>query len=90
MELLSMKGAMIRCVRCKGRKKLFKFNGIYNYTNTGGVEIQCPMCLGEGVTKSLEEALEEIKKENNKHKYDKIKEKDFNNGRESREFAEQT
>jgi hypothetical protein len=48
------------------------------------------MCLGAGVTKSLEEALEEIKKENNKHKYDKIKEKDFNNGRESREFAEQT
>lgn len=80
-----MKGAMIRCVRCKGRKKLFKINGIYSYTNTGGVEIQCPMCLGNGFTKSLEEALEEIKKTNEQHKSEKIKEKDFKDGRESRE-----
>lgn len=85
-----MKGAMIRCVRCKGRKKLFKINGIYSYTNTGGVEIQCPMCLGNGVTKSLEEAIAEIKKENTKHKSDKIKGKDFKDGEKSREFAEQT
>jgi phage FluMu protein Com len=83
-----MKGALIRCVRCKGRKKLFKINGIYSYTNTGGVEIQCPMCLGNGSTKSLEEALEEIKKVNEQHKSEKIKEKDFKDGRQSRECAE--
>jgi hypothetical protein len=83
-----MKGAMIRCVRCKGRKKLFKINGIYSYTNTGGVEIQCPMCLGNGSTKSLEEALEEIKKVNEQNKSEKIKEKDFKDGRQSRECAE--
>lgn len=87
-----MKGAMIRCVRCKGRKKLYKINGIYSYTNTGGVEIQCPMCLGTGVTKSLEEALEAVKKEVEKvekgQKYDKIKEKDLKDGERTREFAE--
>jgi hypothetical protein len=80
-----MEGSMIRCLRCKGRKKLFKINGIYNYTNTGGVEIQCPMCLGNGITKSLDEALEEIKKTNEKHQSEKIKEKDFKDGREPRE-----
>lgn len=85
-----MKGAMIRCVRCKGRKKLFKINAIYSYTNTGGVEIQCPMCLGNGVTKSLEEAIEEIKIENKKHKSEKIKERDFKDGEKPREFAGQT
>lgn len=84
-----MKGAMIRCVRCKGRKKVFKINRIYSYTNTGGVEIQCPMCLGNGSIKSLEEAIEEIKKTNEQHKSDKIKGKDLKDGRESREFADQ-
>lgn len=63
-----MQDSMIRCVRCKGRKKMFKVNSIYSEINTGGIEVQCPMCLGNGVTKSLEEALEEIKKENKKHK----------------------
>lgn len=88
-----MKGAMIRCVRCKGRKKLFKINGIYSYTNTGGVEIQCPMCLGNGVTKSLEEATEEIKKEVEKvekgRKSDKTKERDLKDGEKPREYTGQ-
>ena len=83
-----MKGSMIRCVRCKGRKKLFKINGIYSYTNTGGVEIQCPMCLGTGSTKSLEEAIQEMKKENAKHKSDKTKERDFEDGEKPRECAD--
>jgi len=85
-----MKGATIRCVRCKGRKKIFKVNGIYSYTNTGGVEIQCPLCLGNGFTKSLEEAIEEIKKENAKHKSDKIKQRDLKDGEKPRELTEQT
>lgn len=70
-----MKGKTIRCVRCKGRKKLFKVGQVYSYTNTGGVEINCPMCLGEGLTASLSDAIEEVKKLNIKNK----KEKDFHN-----------
>lgn len=72
-----MKDEMIRCVRCKGRKKLFKVGNIYSYTNTGGVEVNCPMCLGEGQTKSLEHAIEDAKKVNIKNNTDKTKGRDF-------------
>lgn len=54
------KGKMIRCVRCKGRKKLFFMNGGYTFANMGGVEKQCPMCLGTGVTKTLADALLDV------------------------------
>lgn len=72
-----MKGSMIRCVRCKGRKKIFKMNGAYSLINTGGVEIECPMCLGNGFTKSLAEALEEIKAKNSSIKGDRTIKRDF-------------
>ena len=63
-----MKGDMIKCVRCEGRKKIYKVNSVYSHVNTGGIEIQCPMCLGNGSIKTLEEAIKDIKKENEKHK----------------------
>lgn len=66
-----MENSKIRCVRCKGRKKLYKINNCYSYTNTGGVEIQCPLCLGTGYTKSLEDAIKEVKQSNIKSKQDK-------------------
>lgn len=49
------------CVRCRGRKKLYKFgpNG-YSTTNTGGALVDCPMCLGEGKMVSLKAALEAL------------------------------
>jgi hypothetical protein len=74
-----MKGSTIRCVRCKGRKKLYKVNGGYTYTNTGGVQMDCPMCLGKGITLSLEEAVKEATKMRNK------KEKDFIDAKAKRE-----
>jgi phage FluMu protein Com len=73
--VFTMTGSNIRCVRCKGRKKLFKMNNGYSYTNTGGVEVKCPLCLGEGFTKPLEQAIEEIKEATSKHKSDKPTEK---------------
>ncbi len=56
-----MKGMMIRCVRCKGRKKMYKMGSAYSHTNSGGEEVTCPMCLGEGSTKSLADAIEALK-----------------------------
>lgn len=78
-----MKGELIKCVRCEGRKKIFKVNSGYSHVNTGGIEIQCPMCLGNGEIKTLEEAIKDIKEENKQHK---IKIKDCKDGKRSREF----
>lgn len=75
-----MKGALVRCVRCKGRKKLFKVAGAYSYVDTGGEKVDCPMCLGSGSTKSLADALEDIKELNSKKKSVDTQEKDFDNG----------
>lgn len=85
-----MEKGHIRCVRCQGRKKLFKINSGYSYTNTGGIEVKCPLCLGEGWTKPLEIAIEEAKQAN--HKHDKSKErssKDAEKNTESRDNYEQ-
>jgi hypothetical protein len=84
-----MKGELIKCVRCNGRKKLFKVNSGYSYTNTGGIEVECPMCMGTGTTKSLSDAIEELKKVNNEDKTEKgkVNKKDFKDektGEESR------
>jgi hypothetical protein len=56
-----MQGDLIRCVRCLGRKKIFKINNGYSHINTGGVEVDCPMCLGNGTIKTFEKALEDAK-----------------------------
>jgi phage FluMu protein Com len=78
--MICTKSSMIRCVRCKGRKKIFKMNGGYTYVNMGGVQVDCPMCLGTGQTKSITEVLEELQKSTPKNKADKTKEKDFKDG----------
>lgn len=80
-ENLGINSVVTRCVRCKGRKKLFKLNSIYSYTNMGGVEVECPMCLGSGYNKPIAEAINEVKDEVEKRyekiKAQKLKEKDF-------------
>lgn len=38
----------VRCMRCKGRKKMYKMGSGYSLVNTGGVIVDCPMCLGQG------------------------------------------
>jgi len=49
----------INCMRCKGRKILYKVGGAYSFLDTGGILVNCPMCSGEGKIKSLEDALNE-------------------------------
>lgn len=49
-----------RCFRCSGRKKIYKTNGGYSSTDTGGVEVTCPLCNGDGVINVP--SLEEIEK----------------------------
>ncbi len=38
-----------RCIRCRGRKKLYKVRGGWCLENSGGVLTDCPMCLGDGL-----------------------------------------
>ncbi len=53
-----MKTDMMRCLRCKGRKKLYKKMNNYSYIDTGGSLVDCPLCLGAGEIKSIENVLE--------------------------------
>ena len=55
---------MMRCLRCKGRKKMFKIGSAYSHLDTGGKEIKCPMCLGEGKVKTLENVIADFKEIN--------------------------
>lgn len=50
------------CIRCKGRKKLYKTGGGWTFENTGGVLTSCPMCNEAGTIPLLENAIEESKK----------------------------
>lgn len=90
--MLCAKGSLIRCVRCKGRKKVFKVNSVYSLVNTGGVQVDCPMCLGTGVNKPILEALLEVTdKKIDKQKSDKIKQKDCKDAeRTTREDVDKT
>jgi len=38
-----------RCIRCHGRKKLYKAMGGWCFDNSGGELKDCPLCLGAGV-----------------------------------------
>jgi hypothetical protein len=76
-----MQGSKIRCVRCKGRKKMFFVNGGYTSVNMGAVEKDCPMCLGEGYIASLKQAIEEITQENSSYN----KRKDLKHAEQAKE-----
>lgn len=52
----------MKCIRCKGRKKIYKIMGGYSYINTGGILSDCPMCLGKGIVKTLEALMEDLNK----------------------------
>lgn len=54
---------MIRCIRCQGRKKLYKMMSGYSFTSCGGELVECPMCLGKGNIKDFNFALDEKEEE---------------------------
>lgn len=63
------------CFRCRGRKKMYKVGGGYTTTDTGGPEVTCPLCDGEG--RIVVPTPEEIKKlEQEANKKDKKKSKE--------------
>ena len=65
---------MQRCVRCNGRKKMYKINSAYSMTNCGGQEVDCPMCLGKGETVTPAIFAEQLKNKS-KENIEKEKEK---------------
>lgn len=44
---------MVLCLRCRGRKKMYKMGSGYSTENTGGPHVNCPLCLGVGKIKKL-------------------------------------
>lgn len=56
----------VPCMRCKGRKKMFKFGSGYSIMNNGGKQVDCPMCLGAGKIKPLSEFQEQLLEIKNK------------------------
>lgn len=48
------------CLRCCGRKKVFKIGGGYSHINTGGIEVGCPLCLAKGQIKHLDKAIVDV------------------------------
>ena len=44
-----MQKSLIRCVRCDGRKKVFKINNGYTLVSMGAPEVVCPLCMGDGM-----------------------------------------
>lgn len=52
---------MINCFRCCGRKKLYKKGSGYMLCDSGGVLVDCPLCLGVGKIKELEHSFAEVK-----------------------------
>ncbi len=61
-----MDAGKIRCPRCAGLKKVYKIgkgDGGYSQVNSGGLLVSCPMCLGEGSIKKLEDAAPEVVEE---------------------------
>lgn len=55
---------MQKCMRCHGRKEIYKVGGAYSFLDTGGVKVKCPMCNGEGTIKTLEAATKAAVKKN--------------------------
>lgn len=60
-----------KCIRCRGRKQLYKTMSGWCFDNSGGVLTDCPMCLGKGVIKKTpDKAIFEKEKESAKRKAD--------------------
>ena len=79
-----MDNQKMRCMRCRGRKTVFKVGSGYSHTNTGGVEVDCPMCLGDGKVNTLESAINESAKKSSK-KSSRAKHKDVEDAEEKDE-----
>ena len=60
-----MQEQKIRCMRCRGKKKIYKTMGGYSHANTGGVLVDCPLCLGVGRIQKMEDALKSIQETKN-------------------------
>lgn len=55
-----MSDDLIVCFRCHARKKIYKIGNGYSHADTGGLLVDCPMCLGVGKIKSLGQMISSI------------------------------
>lgn len=55
-----MEKGMQRCMRCHGRKRIFKVGNAYCLVDSGGVAVDCPMCLGKGIIQTLDSKIDTL------------------------------
>lgn len=73
----------MRCQRCQGARKMYKIGSAYLMTNAGGVQVDCPLCLGTGIAPSNEEKLQAIEEHQKTLAETKNKKRDY-----KKEYAE--
>lgn len=87
-----MEAGMMLCMRCEGRKRIYKVGSVYSFTNTGGSLVDCPMCLAVGKVKKIEnlssDELSELSKSLNHEKHFKEEIREVKLNPKSPEIAE--
>ena len=81
-----VKEGMRRCIRCSGRKKMYKIGktgSAWSHNNSGGVLTDCPLCLGKGIISKNPPTLDK------EPTPDKEEKKDVKTRRKSRKKEEQ-
>jgi len=66
MKIQKVPEGMKKCMRCSGRKKLYKTCGGWSYTDSGGKLEDCPMCRGGGLVKTLDQIEKDFKDDKKK------------------------
>lgn len=77
-----------RCFRCNGQKKIFKIGSAYSLKNTGGIEVTCPLCNGDGHIPTIQEVEKEVKKE--EQQLSKSQQKRLSSQRRNKRTKEET
>lgn len=69
-----------RCIRCRGRRKLYHMMGGWCFDNSGGTLQNCPMCDGKGHIDPIpviDSAPVDKEKANGKKRRRKVIEKEY-------------
>lgn len=77
-----------RCFRCNGQKKLFKIGSAYSLKDTGGKEVTCPLCNGDGNIPQLKDVAAP-KKEKAEQQLSKSQQKKLSSQRRSKRTKEE-
>jgi hypothetical protein len=64
-----------RCIRCSGRKKMYKVRGGWSHENSGGTLQDCPLCLGKGLIDVIPPKIESTPDKIEEKKDDRVRQR---------------